>query len=104
MRIGVFKRYWNKFKYNKKRREVLMEMFDASDAQFEFYLQDEYKNWKDEIEGVREFLQQIEKKKLDDTVTVSRLGNTIQRTIKGKTAAETITEIQYSAKTFNPFD
>jgi len=31
MRIGIFKRYWEKFKYNKTRRESLVEMFDESD-------------------------------------------------------------------------
>lgn len=33
MRIAIFKRYWNKFKYNKKRREMLIEMFDEADEQ-----------------------------------------------------------------------
>jgi hypothetical protein len=37
-RIGVFKRYWEKFKYNKGRREVLVEMFDETDKQIEIYL------------------------------------------------------------------
>lgn len=31
MRIGVFKRYWDKFKYNRRRREHLVEMFDKTD-------------------------------------------------------------------------
>jgi len=31
MRIGVFKKYWNKFKYNKKKREMLVQMFDDAD-------------------------------------------------------------------------
>ena len=31
MRIGIFKRYWDKFKFNKKRREKLVEMFDETD-------------------------------------------------------------------------
>ena len=56
MRIGVFKRYWSRFKYNKKRREILMDMFDASDKQAEFYYGEGFKSWRDEIEGVNEFL------------------------------------------------
>lgn len=59
MRIGVFKRYWSRFKYNKKRREILIEMFDASDKQAEFYYGEGFKSWRDEIEGVNEFLQEI---------------------------------------------
>lgn len=31
MRISYFKKYWDKFKYNKDRREKLVEMFDESD-------------------------------------------------------------------------
>ena len=31
MRIEIFKRYWDKFKYNKTRREKLVEMFDESE-------------------------------------------------------------------------
>ena len=31
MRIATFKRYWDKFKYNKTRREKLVLMFDESD-------------------------------------------------------------------------
>lgn len=31
MRIGVFKKYWDKFKYNKARREYLIELFDETD-------------------------------------------------------------------------
>jgi hypothetical protein len=53
MRIGVFKRYWDKFKYNKTRREYLIEMFDETDKQIEHYLGDEYKNWRDELPGTR---------------------------------------------------
>ena len=40
MRIGIFKRYWDKFKFNKRRRELLSEMFDETDKQVEFYLGD----------------------------------------------------------------
>ncbi len=32
-RIGIMKRYWDKFRYNKNRRQGLIEMFDASDEQ-----------------------------------------------------------------------
>jgi hypothetical protein len=31
------KRYWDKFRYNKNRRNALIEMFDASDEQAEYY-------------------------------------------------------------------
>lgn len=31
MRIGVFKRYWAKFKYNRAKREKILELFDAAD-------------------------------------------------------------------------
>ena len=55
----------NKFKYNKSRREYLIEMFDETDKQIEFFLEDEYVNWRDAIGGVREFLKELEAKKVD---------------------------------------
>jgi hypothetical protein len=64
MRIGVFKRYWDKFKFNKRRRELLCEMFDETDLQVEFYLGQEYVSWRDEIEGARLFLEEIAEKKV----------------------------------------
>ena len=56
MRIGIFKRYWQKFKYNRSRRELLVGMFDAADKQAEFYYGEGFKTWREEIEGVDEFL------------------------------------------------
>ena len=71
MRIGIFKRYWDKFKFNKKRREKLVEMFDETDKQIEFYLVDEFKSWRDEIEGARQFLEEIKVKKVEEDVKLS---------------------------------
>ena len=56
MRIGVMKRYWDKFKYNKKRREHMIELFDSADEQVAFYMGDEYVDWRDSIPGTRQFL------------------------------------------------
>lgn len=56
VRIGIFKRYWQKFKYNRSRRELLVGMFDAADKQAEFYYGEGFKTWREEIEGVDEFL------------------------------------------------
>jgi len=62
-RIAVFKRYWDKFKYNKTRREQLIQTIDDADEQVAFYLGDEYRNWKDEIPGCRDFLKAVQEKK-----------------------------------------
>ena len=43
-------------------------------------------------------------KKVEDDVRLSLKGNTVIRTIKGKTQDLTMQEIEYSVKTFNPFD
>ena len=104
MRIGVFKRYWDKFKYNKARREMLMDMFDETDEQISFYMGDEFKNWRDEIEGVRPFLLDLQKKKIENDQQLAGKGNTVMRTIKGKTVLDTVQQITYSSATFNPFD
>jgi len=84
MRIGIFKRYWDKFKYNKDRRETLVEMFDTADEQVEFYLEKEHKSWRDEIPGVRKFLSEISTKKISEDVRLSLKGNTIIRNTTGR--------------------
>ena len=66
MRIGIFNRYWKRFKYNKKRREYLIDLFDETDKQIEFYLGDKYRHWSDEVDGARQFLQDIEKQQITE--------------------------------------
>ena len=104
MRVGVFKRYWDKFKYNKKRREHMIEIFDEADEQVAFYLEGDYVNWRDSIPGVREFLKEISEKKVEKDINTAQLGNTKIRTIPGKHDMDDLQEVTYSAQTFNPFD
>jgi len=107
MRMNVFMRYWKRFRYNKKRRENLIGIFNESDDQFEFFLGDEFKPWYDELE-VTDFLEEIEEKELkiaeEKIKTTGQTQNTIVRKIKTEHRETDITEIQYSAQTFNPFD
>lgn len=79
-------------------------MFDETDGQVEFYLGENYVNWRDEIEGARQFLEEIAQKKVEDDIRLSLKGNTVIRTMKGKTQELSMQEIEYSVKTFNPFD
>ena len=62
-RLAVFKQYWRKFKNNKSRREWLVKALDNSDKQMEFYYGEGFKPWRDEVEGVHEFLESLEAKK-----------------------------------------
>ena len=64
---------------------------------------DEFVSWKDEIEGARQFLEDIKVKKIEQDIKLSRKGNTVIKTIKGEDKREH-QEIEYSVKTFNPFD
>ena len=104
MRIGVFKRYWDKYKYNRKKREALMEKFDEADVQIEAYMGDDYKNWRDEVEGAREFLHELETKQVQADSLDKSQGNTNIKTIKGNPEQLTKQEIEYDSLTFNPFD
>ena len=103
MRIGVFKRYWARFKYNRNKREQLMEMFDAADQQAEFYYGEGFTSWRDEIEGVHEFLEELRTKKREAEAKSHVKGNTIVKTIKGEILDRDTQEIEYSSATFNPF-
>lgn len=41
---------------------MLVDMFDAADMQAEFYYGEGFKTWREEIEGVQEFLAQVQPK------------------------------------------
>jgi hypothetical protein len=103
MRIGVFKRYWARFKYNRKRRDALIEMFDDSDRQAEFYYGPGFTSWRDELEGVHEFLAEVRTKEKAAEALSEVKGNTIIRTIKGASPDRDAQEVEYSSATFNPF-
>ena len=64
--MNIFRRYWDKFKYNKNRRQMLIGTFNNSDDQFEFYLGDEFKPWYEELEAT-DFLIEMENQELQKT-------------------------------------
>ena len=60
-----------------------MEMFDESDKQAQFYYGPGFKSWRQEVEGVEEFLAElISKKKILSEERSKVQGNTIIKTIK----------------------
>lgn len=59
--------------------------------------------WKDEIEGVREFLSDMEKKQIDSDIKHQKKGNTVIKSLKDEANKE-MHQIEYSVKSFNPFD
>lgn len=78
-------------------------MFDEADAQAGFYYGEGFKGWRDEIEGAREFLEQVQKEKTKKDIQLARRGNTVIRNIKGRVEDFNSQEIEYSTATFNPF-
>ena len=46
----------------------MIELFDEADEQVEFYMEDEFVSWRDQIEGVREFIQNIQTKKIEHDI------------------------------------
>ena len=82
----------------------MVELFDDADEQAAFYLQEEYVNWRDAIPGARDFLRDVQVKKIEKKAQTSTLGNTRVRTIPGVNSQDDLQEVQYSIKTFNPFD
>jgi len=74
----------------------MIALFNHSDEQFEFYLDEEFVPWQDEIEGVRDFLAEIEAKALRKTEERLQAGitqNTIVRKIKTEHAETDMNEI-----------
>lgn len=104
LRIGIFKRYWKKFRYNRHRRELLIELFDETDKQIEFYLGDEFVSWKDHLEGTREFLKEIDAKKVEHEQKYLKKGDHLVKNFKGGIDLLDYQEIQYDIQSFNPLD
>lgn len=65
IRVSLQKRYWDKFKYNKDRRDHMIELFDDADDQVAFYLGDDYVDWRDSIAGARQLIDEMTKKKIE---------------------------------------
>jgi hypothetical protein len=79
-------------------------MFDETDKQIEFFLMEDFVSWKDEIVGARQFIDEIKVKAIEDDIKLSRKGNTVIKTISGGGKTPDHMEVEYSARTFNPFD
>jgi hypothetical protein len=71
----------------------MIELFDEADLQVAFYLEHEYKNWKDEIPNVREFLSTIQTKTIEQKIKTSTVGNTLVRMIPGKLDLDDLQEV-----------
>ena len=79
-------------------------MFDEADEQVKFYLEDEFVSWRDQIEGVHEFLAELDQQKVVEEEELASKGNTIIRNIKGENRGKDLTQVEFSVKSFNPFD
>ena len=96
LRMGVFKGYWKKYRNNKKKRELLVEMFDEQDIQVRAFFDDEIPSWRDQIEGAREFLEEIRQKELLGLIEEEQQS---ERAKKLK-----FEQLEYTVDTFNPLD
>lgn len=79
-------------------------MFDETDKQIEFYLGDEFVSWKDQLEGTREFLKEIDAKKVMHETKFLKKGDHLIKNFKGGIDLLDFQEIQYDTKSFNPLD
>lgn len=64
LRHGVIKKFFNKFKYSKRNRELLFKVIEASEEQAKDILADEYVHFMDAIPEIRQFLAELEAKEL----------------------------------------
>uniref|UniRef100_A0A7S3CQG7 Uncharacterized protein n=1 Tax=Strombidium rassoulzadegani TaxID=1082188 RepID=A0A7S3CQG7_9SPIT len=82
-RIAIFKKYWKRFRYNKQRREYLVELLDGADQQIEKYMGDEFVSWRDEIEGARQFLEEVQvKEKAEEEIVKKKAEQARKRLTK----------------------
>jgi hypothetical protein len=95
-RMSIQKKYWEKYKYHKLKRERLVELFDENDAQAKLYMEDEFVSWKDQIEGADKFLKEIRQKEIS--------GEIPDEVVSEKAKQLKFKEIGYTIDTFNPLD
>ena len=62
IRLGTIKRFYDKFKMQKRKREELIAACEESEHMMQKWLGDEHVHWQDAIPGCREFLLQLEQK------------------------------------------
>lgn len=60
IRHGLFKRFFNKFKYQKKKRERLLAVIEESEALPREVLRDEFVSFMQALPEIPEFLAQME--------------------------------------------
>lgn len=62
VRLGIIKRYWDKYKYQKKKRESILAALQESEEYTKKVLKDEYVHFMDAIPEIKEFLAELEAK------------------------------------------
>jgi hypothetical protein len=78
IRHGIFKKYFDRFKYNKNKREILMKTIEESEIYVEDILgpSNEYTHYLDALPDIRTFLMEIEAKEKLETATPAASGAT----------------------------
>jgi hypothetical protein len=119
VRHGLFKKYFDKYKFNKKKREMLLQYIKDSEEQVEDILapSGEFVPFTEAIPEIKTFLAEVEAREkliesgeLDasaaETQTPGGKGKTAtQGTIKeGSKQGELIEEVPFDPEKFNPFD
>jgi DNA-binding transcriptional regulator WhiA len=62
IRHGVIRKYFDKFKYQKKKREMLFKLLEESESQAKEILKEDYVHYLDAIPEINQFLVEIEAK------------------------------------------
>lgn len=119
VRHGLFKKYFDKYKFNKKKREMLLQFIAESEEQAEDILapSGEFVSFTDAIPEIKNFLAEVEaREKLIESgeLDISAAETTgsgksnkapTQGTIKeGSKQGELIEEVPFDPEKFNPFD
>lgn len=119
VRHGLFKKYFDKYKFNKKKREMLLQYIKDSEDQVEDILapSGEFVPFTEAIPEIKTFLAEVEarEKLIESGELDASAGETQTPGGKGKAAAqgtikegskqgELIEEVPFDPEKFNPFD
>ena len=103
MRHSTFKKYFDRYKWNKKKRELLMQIIANNEEQAAEILSPsgEFTPFLDAVPEVKAFLADVEAK---EKLLIEQKGTTIVHTGDKDGESEGVEEIAFNPEKFNPFD
>lgn len=107
IRHGMIKKYFEKFKWQKKKRDLLLEMLQESEEQVAEILEPsgEFVPFLEAVPEIKTFLAEVEaKEKLNEQKKLAAIAEGSQEGVLKQDKESQIEEVAFDPVKFNPFD